>query len=247
MKKSLILLLVIVFSSVPIFAADAFDNFNTIVSLGGTVAQKALDNLATDMGALLGGGSYHEGKSLGFPGFDIGVQVPTKKISDDNAIVKSADVSSVALPLLQVEIGLPANIDLIGRYSSVLNSTLSGVGLRYCIFKPSIPGLPSVSVQAVMTNLDVSVKNNKFDASTTGVNAVVSFDHLPIITPYAGVGFDSTEVKPDSTISTLKGTASGTRIEAGINLTLLPFTYLKLGAAMAGGSTDASVGLGVSF
>jgi opacity protein-like surface antigen len=247
MKKTLILLSILAFTSAPLFAADPFDNFNTIVSFGGTIAQKALDNLATDLGALLGGGSYHGGKSLGFPGFDIGIQVPTKKVSDDNGIVKSADVSSIALPMAQVEIGLPANIDLIGRYTSYLNSTLVGYGFRYGIFKPSIPGLPSVSVQAIMTNLDVSAKANKFKASTTGVNAVVSFDHLPIITPYAGIGFDTTEVKPDSTISTLKGTASGTRIEAGINLTLIPFTYLKLGAAMAGGSTDASVGIGVSF
>jgi opacity protein-like surface antigen len=247
MKKVLIYVMFIAVVTSPVYAADPFDNFKALVSGGGSVAQKALDNLATDMGALLGGGSYHNGKSLGLPGFDIGIHVPSKKVSDDNAIVKSADVSSILLPMAQVEIGLPANIDIIARYTSILDSSLMGFGLRYGILKPSIPGLPSVSVQAIMTNIDVAAKDNKFKASTTGVNAMISFNNLPVITPYAGVGFDSTSVEPDSTISTLKGTASGTRIEAGINLKLIPFTYIQLGAAMAGGSTDAVFGLGVQF
>jgi len=253
MVKILILLSIFVFTSVPLLANDPFSSFNDEISAGGSVAQNALNNLAKDLGALLGGGSYHEGKSLGFPGFDIGIQVPTKSVSNDDSIVQKAGVSSIALPIVQAEIGLPANIDLIGRYTSYLNATLTGFGLRYGLFKPSIPGMPSVSVQAVMTNLAVASGDNKFKASTTGVNAIISFDHLPVITPYAGVGFDSTDVEPDSSslikpaVSSFKGTASGTRIEAGINLTLFPFTYLKLGAAMAGGSTDATAGIGVSF
>lgn len=247
MKKVLVLLSVLAFVSCPVVAADPFDNFNTIVVLGGDVAQKSLDNLATDLGALLGGGTYHDGKSLGIPGFDIGIHVPTKKVSDDNVIVKESDVSSVALPMAQLEIGLPMDIDLIARYSSMLDSTLTGFGLRYGILKPDLPGLPSLSLQAVMTNLDVAANDNKFKASTTGVSLTISFNHLPIVTPYAGVGYDTTEIKPDSTLSTLKGTASGTRVEAGVNLGLLPFTYLQLGAAMAGGSTDAVIGLGVQF
>jgi len=67
------------------------------------------------------------------------------------------------------------------------------------------------------------------------------------VTPYAGVGFDSSDITPDSTISSLKGTASVSRIEAGINLSLFPFTYIQIGAQMAGGSTDGTFGLGVQF
>jgi len=231
----------------PLFAAEAFDNFKTVISAGGTAAQASLDNFTKDLGALLGGGTYHNGKSLGFPGFDIGIHVPMKKISDDNNIVKSADVDSVALPIVQVEIGLPANIDIIGRYSSILNSTLLGYGLRYGIFKPSIPGLPSVSVQGVMTNLDAAAGSNKFKASNTSVSAVLSFNHLPVITPYLGVGYDTTSVTPDSSISTMTGSASGTRVEAGLNLSIIPMTYIQLGAASAGGDINGTFGLGIEF
>ena len=247
MKKALIYVMLLAVVVSPVLASDPFDNFKTQISAGGAAAQTSLDNFAKDIGALLGGGTYNDGKSLGFPGFNIGVHVPTKQVSDDDSIVKSANVSSIMLPMAQVEIGLPANIDLIARYSSVLNATLTGYGLRYGIFKPSIPGMPSVSVQAVMTNIDVAANANKFKASTTSVSATVAFNHLPVITPYAGVGYDSTNVNPDSTISGMSGSASGTRVEVGIDLTLIPFTYLQLGAQMAGGSTDATAGIGVWF
>ncbi len=249
MKKALIYTIFVAFLTSPVFATDPFDNFKTQISAGGAAAQTALDSFAKDLGALLGGGTYNDGKSLGFPGFNIGIHVPTKQINNDDTIVKSAGISSVALPIVQVEIGLPANLDLIGRYTSYLNSTLTGYGLRYGIFKPSIPGMPSVSVQAVMTDLNVAANANKFKASNSSVSATVSFNHLPIITPYAGVGYDSTNVNPDATVISngMTGSASGMRIEAGIDLTLIPFTYIQLGAAVAGGSTNATVGLGVWF
>jgi opacity protein-like surface antigen len=247
MKNTLILVMLLCIVSMPVFASDPFNNFQALVAGGGSVVQKGLDSMATDMGALLGGGSYHSGQSLGFPGIDIGIHMPTKNVSSDDTIVKSAGASSIMLPMVQVEIGLPAQIDLIGRYSSVLNATLIGYGLRYGVYKPSVPGLPSIAVQAVMTNLNVTDDANKFKASNTSVNATLSFEHLPLVTPYAGVGFDSSDVTPDSTISNLKGTASGSRIEAGINLSLFPFTYIQIGAQMAGGSTDGTFGLGVQF
>jgi hypothetical protein len=245
MKKVLIIPLLLSLACAPVFSADPFDNFKANVQAGGSAAQTSLDNFTKDLGALLGGGTYHQGKTLGFPGFDIGIKVPTKKISDDNTIVKSADISNIPLPIAQAEIGLPLNIDLIARMGSLKDSTLVGYGLRYGVFQ--MTGLPSISVQAVMTNLDVAAGTNKFKAVNTNVSAVVSYG-LTVITPYAGVGFDSTSVEPDSSYAGgLKGTASGTRIEAGINLTLLPFTYLQLGAAVAGGDTNATIGLGAAF
>jgi hypothetical protein len=45
----------------------------------------------------------------------------------------------------------------------------------------------------------------------------------------------------------MKGTATGTRIEAGINLSLIPFTYLQLGGALVNGDMGYNAGFGVKF
>lgn len=247
MKKALLFVAVLCLVSVKGFAADPFDEFkNTLVNAVRTEAQTQLDSFAKDLGSLMGGGSFHQGKSLGFPGFDVGVHVPIKSTSDDNKIVKAAKVDTILLPVAQAELGLPAKIDLLVRYSALGDAKMVGYGVRYGLFKSIVPAIPSVSVQATFNSLDVNANANKFKATTASVGAALSFG-IPIVNPYIGAGLDSTTVEPDSTITDLKGTASGTRLEAGINLTLFPFTYMQLGAAIVNGDTGYTAGFGVKF
>lgn len=246
MKKLLILVSVVAVSVGTVFAAS-FDEFKNQLSGPRDIAQRNIDNFAKDIGALIAGGSFHQGKALGIPGFDVGIHVPATSVNKDNAIVKAAGIDSIFLPVVQAEIGLPAKIDLIGRFSAYENSSLIGGGIRYGVFKAGLPGLPSLSLQATYNALNVDAGDNKFTASAMSVGGVLSFD-LPFINPYLGAGFDSTTVEPDATVVTgLKGTASGYRLEGGVNLSLLPLTYLQLGGTYLNGEIGYTAGFGVAF
>ncbi|MCK9583245.1 MAG: hypothetical protein M0Q46_06515 [Endomicrobiales bacterium] len=246
-KKLLVFQAVFFFIVACSFAANPFDQFNNALSgVPSSVAQKNLDNFAKDFGVLLGGGSYHQAKVLGFPGLDIGIHVPIIKTSDENTIVKASNVDNMFLPILQAEIGLPAKFDLIGRFVSYENSTLIGGGVRYGIIKSALPVVPNVSVQAIYTQFEASVGVNKFKADDIGVNALASFD-LPVITPYVGLGYNSINVIPDSSITNLTSKVNIVRIEGGINLALLPATYLQLGANSVDGRIGYVLGLGAKF
>jgi hypothetical protein len=106
--------------------------------------------------------------------------------------------------------------------------------------------MPSISVQGMINKLDVASGANKFSATTMSVDAMASFN-IPIVDPYVGVGLDQTELKADSSITGLTGKATTSRLEAGVNLTLFPFTYLQLGGVLLSGEIGYTAGLGVKF
>lgn len=251
MKKTLFFLSLCLITSSNSFGADPFDEFvNNITGVSAEIAQKNLDNLAKDLGPAMSGGSFHQAKVLGIPGFDIGVQVPVTPVSDDNTIIKAAGVDNVAVPLLQAEIGLPFKTDIIGRFSSYGDASLVGFGLRYGLIKPSLPGVPSLAVQSVYNTINVSADSNKFKATSLSTSLVASLGLL-IVDPYAGVSYDITTIEPDSSIPTpqsgMKGTANGTRFEGGVSLTLFPLTYIKLGAVFCNSEIGYDVGFGAKF
>lgn len=253
MKKCLILALVLASAVSQIFAADAFDKFNDQIAGVGiavSLAQDRLDYFAKDLGAVMNGGSFHHGKNLGLPGFDIGVHVAAANVDDKDSIVKSADLNYIAYPSFQAEVGLPSDIDLLVRFSSVLNSSLVGGGVRYGILRNSTPFFPNISVQATYNALSVSKDAIKFKATGYEGDVLASFN-LPIVDPYIGVGYYSATVTPDDSIATpqagMKGNGSGTRVEAGVNMGLIPLTYLSLGATFVNGGIGGTVGLGARF
>lgn len=80
MKKAMVLALVLSMAVPSIFAANPFDEFkNQVTGAATDVVQKGLNGLTKDLGALMGGGAFHQAKSLGFPGLDVGIHIPAKK------------------------------------------------------------------------------------------------------------------------------------------------------------------------
>lgn len=226
--------------------ADDFDN-NFTANLN----QMALDELAKDIGATMGGGSFHTGKALGFPlGFDVGVHVPVVGVSDDNVILKD-DGSTTHAMWGQAEVGLPAKLNLIARVGKYEDADLIGGGLRYGILSPSLPGLPAISISGLYSALD----HDFFKAKTYSANLSVSFE-IPVIHPYIGGGYDFTSVEPQTAAfataptnvsRSLEGEGSGYRAEVGVNLSMIPFTYITLAAGLANGNETYHAGAGVKF
>ncbi|MBI2071317.1 MAG: hypothetical protein HYT79_12075 [Elusimicrobia bacterium] len=228
-------------ATAPLFA-DPFDDFKK------NVAQEFLKPFAKDIGAVMGGGSFHTGRSLGFPGVDIGGHVTVQnKPSEDNKILKNAKVDAFGLPFLQGEVGLPFNVDVILRGISLQDITVVGGGLRYGLFKlrmvPLSPGL-AVSVFGHALN------HTAFSVAHQSANIALDLS-VPIVSPYIGFGMDRTRVKVNQAdvagVVGLDAKATGTRFAAGVNLKPLPLVYLHGAVLSANSKTGFEAGLGVKF
>jgi opacity protein-like surface antigen len=212
------------------------------------VTQTSLDAFTKDFGAAMGGGSFHTGKALGFPiGFDIGVDVPVIGVKDEDSILKD-DGSTLIGKWAHVEVGLPAKINLIGRVGKIEDANAYGGGLRVGLFSSAVPGIPSVS----LSGLYGKATHDYFDATTISGNVCLSFE-IPFIHPYIGAGVDRTKVDVNAhagvppASSNLDSSQTGYRVEAGVNLSLIPFTYITLGGGVANGEKMYHAGAGVKF
>ncbi|MDI6756792.1 MAG: hypothetical protein QME32_02080 [Endomicrobiia bacterium] len=231
--------------------AATFDEFaNEINNKAQSVIETRLNALAADLGAAISQTGFHQTATIGgtLPGFDLGAHVAYKNVSSNNVIFKSAGVDLLVLPVIQMEVGLPIiNLDILARYATFDRSTLVGGGLRYSIFKT----LPfDVTALTLYNALNVDAGVNKLSASVITGSLGVNFN-VPIISPYVAVSFDSVSLTPDVVpVVTYKGVASLTRVDAGFNLSLMPFTYLNLGGSYFI-AEEASVGyrggLGIKF
>ncbi|MFN0117179.1 MAG: hypothetical protein ACKVQC_02650 [Elusimicrobiota bacterium] len=245
MIKKFILMGLFLFVSSHVKADELKNNFVA------NLTQVPLDSLTKDLGAVMGGGSFHQGKSLGFPlGVDFGVHVPVVKLKKENVILTD-DESALFGAFGQLEYGLPGRINLIARTGKIYDGTLLGGGLRFGIIKSAIPGLPSLSVSGLYNQLS----HDYIDVKSYSGNVVLSFD-VPFVHPYIGAGYDKTSLEPTaqafqsapaSVSRSLKGESEGYRAEVGVNLSFIPFTYLSLGAGLANAETMYHLGLGVKF
>lgn len=203
------------------------------------------NNLAKDMGPIVGGGTYHQAGSLGLLGFDIGIHMPLQKVNSDNLMLKDKNIDSLTMPWIQVEKGLPLKIDLVLRGASSDNLSLVGYGLRYNLVALSI-----LDVSAMYTMS--SLRSDFIKASANDLTVLASVN-IPIIKPYLGISQISTTVNPGDKaveatplLAGMKGTASGTLIEAGLNISPFPFFYLHGGMIVSGGS-GYTAGAGLKF
>jgi len=228
----------------PAFAtADPYSGFQQYADQG------SLKPFTRDLGGLLGGATFHDGRSLGFSGFDVGARYSAQFYpSKGDNIMLNNGVKSFGVPWVQAEIGLPFKIDGFIRGISYQGLTVSGGGLRYGVFSPSDkPWAPQVLVSAEGD----TVVHQDFSASHFGANAVASAG-TPFFMPYAGAGFDRTRLVVRSSLldPTLNGanvTTLESRFTVGFRVKPYQFTYVNLAYVLAHGQSGAEAGLGVRF
>lgn len=234
--------LIFLVNSAVLARADQFEDFKK------RAATSLLEPFAKDIGGLLGGGSFHMGRSLGFPGADVGVHLTLQREpSSDDKILKDANVSNLVLPMAQAEIGLPYNVDVIVRGITYQEIAIVGAGVRYGLFKwKLLPLTPAMSVSAI-----THVFNHSFFSVTHYAANVVVDVSVPIVSPYVGVGLDYTTIKikesTDASLVGLTASASGLRASGGLNLKFLPFIYLHGGYTYLHGQQGYEAGLGIRF
>lgn len=252
MKKNilkLVLLVVLTNVETKIFSADMFEEFKN------NFQQQYVDPVAKDLTAVLCVNSLNQGSGLGLfsatppsIGLNIRLYAPMKKIASDNILFKDGlgDVEYIFLPVVQVEKGLPAKIDLIFRGISLGDVTMYGIGIKYCIFKSILPLMPEVSFAGFYNQL---IAKDILSLNAISLNAIVSLG-VPVLTPYVVIGIDNGNLKVDNNVilGDLSGKLSnGIRYEAGINLSLVPFMYLNFSYGQAYSDTTMSAGIGLKF
>lgn len=242
--RALLAAVLLAAAAVPAFAsADPYAGFTQYADAG------SLKPFARDLGGLLGAATFHNGRSLGFSGFDVGARYGAQFYpSKGDGIMRKNGVKSFGLPWVQAEIGLPFKIDGFIRGVSYQGLTVSGGGLRYGLWSPSDkPWTPQILVSGV----GHSVVHQAFSASHFGADLVASAG-TPAFMPYVGAGFDRTRlvVRSSTFDPTLNGrdvTTLESRFTAGVRLKPYQFTYISLAYNLAHGQSGAEGGLGVRF
>lgn len=241
--KRFLLCAVALSSCVPARAADQFRGFKDYVDRG------SLKPFTRDLGGVLGSASFHNGRSLGFSGFDLGMHGGVQlRPSPRDEVLRRAGVRTFGLPWVQAELGLPFRLDGFIRGISYQGVTIAGGGIRYGILKASDqPWTP----QFLLSSVAHSVAHNDFSASHVGLNLVASLGS-PGITPYVGAGLDRTRVvvKSSTLDPTLVGTgstATESRFTAGLSVRPHPFVYVQGAFTLAHGEPGFDTGLGIRF
>lgn len=249
MKKANNIILTILILTQTILFADIFEDFKN------NFQQQYLNPVTKDLTAITCTNLLNNGDSLELfsvtppsVGLNIRLFLPIKKINQDNVIFKNSlkDVEYISLPMLQIEKGLPAKIDLILRGMSLENMTFYGIGIKYCLFKSPLPLMPQVSIAGFYNKLD---SKDILSLNSNSLNAIISFN-IPVVKPYLIVGLDNGELKVDEKVASggLSGKLSNEiRYEGGVNISLLPVMYLNLSYGQAYGDTLMSAGLGLKF
>ncbi len=224
-------------------SSDAFGGFANYADAG------SLKPFTRDLGGLLGAATFHNGRALGFSGFDVGARAGAQFYpSKGDQIMRRNGVRGFGLPWVQAEIGLPFKIDGFIRGISYQGLTVAGGGLRYGLYSPSDkPWTPQVLVSAV----GHSVVHQDFSASHFGADLVGSIGSSAFGF-FAGAGVDRTRlvVRVDALDPSLVGRSVQTtesRFTAGVRLKPYHFTYVTLAYLLAHGQSGAEAALGVRF
>ncbi len=226
--------------------ANPFSDFKAQIQAHGTALLKPF---AADLGGLIGGNDFNSGRSLGFPGFEAGVDaVVQAKPSSDNLVLRNTKVNAFGLPMVHAGAALPLiGADIMLRGIGYSGFSIIGGGLRYPVIHSGTltKFIPDVSVSAYY---DV-ITYNYFKGSHMSMDASASFD-IPVIKPYVGVGIDRTnlEIKGISAgLNGIDGSISKPRYTVGVRFSPLPLLYVYGAYNMLHGQTGYSIGAGAKF
>ena len=184
----------------PGLRAAEYDGFQAIDAA-------AIKPFARDIGGLLGSGSNQTARSLGFSGFDIGLRAAAQlKPAHNNTALKKNSV--FGLGLVQAEIGMPYRIDGFVRGGDSEGLAVAGAGLRYGLWNISDDKYKINAMLVFMANVAV---HRYFYVRHFNSSLVCSIN-VPGVSPYLGVGFDST---------TLEAQAGAGTVPAGTEVSVL--------------------------
>jgi hypothetical protein len=186
MKKRLaVLTVLLIFITIPAMAEDIFFQSG--------MTQDFFRDFSKEMGGMLLYRAVAPATPLGLTGFDIGVEATITDINTGKdywgKAFKNDNVpSSMVIPKLHVQKGLPFGIDLGLVYSKVLDTDIQYLGgeVKYAIFEGGVV-LPALAVRGSYTQI-MGVDQLDFKTYGLEVTASKGFGVGVKITPYASIG-----------------------------------------------------------
>ncbi|MBI5573107.1 MAG: hypothetical protein HY919_00960 [Elusimicrobia bacterium] len=213
----------------------------------------SVEPLAKDVGAVLGGGMFHSGRTLALvPGIDVGFSASAAmQPSDDDIILKNAiGKKPFGLPYIQLSKGLPYSFDITLRgFPESQGLKLLGAGLKYGIIEKEI-AVVKLGLSAMYSYNQLH--HSDFKATTNSFAGIFSVK-IPVIEPYLGVAIDSTKLETDFSVAELgvktnvDVNVSEPRYVLGLNFSLLPFTYINVAGTYSVDHYGVDFGLGLKF
>ncbi len=210
--------------------------------------------LAKDVGAVLGGGMFHSGRTLALvPGIDVGFSASAAmQPSDDDIILKNAiGKKPFGLPYIQLSKGLPYGIDITLRgFPESQDIKLLGAGLKYGIVEKEF-AVVKLGLSAMYSYN--RLQHSDFKATTNSFAGIFSVK-IPVVEPYLGVAIDSTKLETnfsDAELGAVKTnvnvSVSEPRYILGLNFSLVPFTYINVAGTYSVDHYGVDFGLGLKF
>jgi hypothetical protein len=200
--------------------------------------------LSEDLGAALSYKPLTPTAPLGITGFDVGIAVTATKLQN-SAVFKAAgaDISSVVVPSLRVNKGLPLDIDIGLMVGGVpgTNIRLYGGELRYAIVSGGV-AMPAIGIRGSYTKL---TGVDQLDFNTKGVDLSIS-KGFAMFTPYAGVGKVWVASTPNGIPALSKESLSLNKVFVGANLNF-GLTNLAFEGDRTGEATSYGAKLGFRF
>ncbi len=231
---------VIAMSALPVLAS-AGNNFNSLSLL----TQSQFSTLAENLSAATSYKALAPAESLGAIGFDIGLSLSGTEINDeifDLASQGGWDLSTLPVPRLHVQKGLPLNVDVGAFYTGVPNSDIKiwGGELKYA-FVPGGIATPAVALRLGYSKMEGV---DEIDLSNKSVELTIS-KGFAMLTPYAGVGriYSDVEAVDATTLNTEEPELN--RVYVGLNINL--GVNLVLEADKTGGYSTYSAKVGIRF
>jgi hypothetical protein len=203
--------------------------------------------LSEDLGAALSYKPLTPTAPLGITGFDLGIAATSTKLQNSSVFTTAGggDHSSVIVPSLRLNKGLPFGIDVGVMYSSVPSTNIRLVGgeLRYAIV-PGGAATPAIGIRGSYTKL---TGVDQLDFDTKGLDLSISKGFL-MFTPYAGVGKVWVASTPKSipTSTPTKESLSLNKVYVGINMNF-GLTNLAFEGDRTGQATSYGAKLGFRF
>jgi hypothetical protein len=211
-----------------------------------TLTQAEFRLLSEDLGAALSYKPMIPSAPLGITGFDLGIALTGTKLKNEDVLRKAASgdaVSTLPVPTLRLDKGLPLDIDVAVAYANIPNSNLRYLGgeLRWAILAGGVAE-PAVALRVSHTQLG-GVSQLGFQ--TNGVDISVS-KGFALFTPYAGVGEVWSKSKPKGVPGLQSESLSKSKVFAGLNVNF-GVVNLDVEADSTGGTNSYGAKIGFRF
>ena len=168
--------------------------FGPILAWGGgidlhklTQGQAQFRDLSKELGMAISYVPSSPAEPLGITGFDVGIEITSVPIHEDKIFkdIVSTPPSTILLPKLHVQKGLPFGIDIGAVYTSVpgLDFAILGGEIKYALLSGNA-AIPALAIRLAGTKL---TGVNSLDLNTVSADLSLSKGVL-FVTPFLGFG-----------------------------------------------------------